>query len=143
LSLAESAATPYRGKNADAGLQSLLPAIADWRPQRILLTGDVSEDASPAAYDRVAQAVECLGVPVCALPGNHDDDAVMSRNFSDGPWAGLLAVRAGEWQLLLLKSSVAGRIDGAIKPVDLDEPVRLQAKSGRPGESPCTTNWWR
>jgi 3',5'-cyclic-AMP phosphodiesterase len=131
--LAESATTPYRGKNADAGLQSLLPAIVDWRPQLILLTGDVSEDASPAAYGRVAGAIECLDAPICALPGNHDDDAVMSRYFSHGPWAGPLAVRAGEWQLLLLKSSVAGRIDGAINPVDLGElGARLRVESGRP-----------
>jgi Icc protein len=131
--LAESAATSYRGKNADAGLHSLLEAIAAWRPQLILITGDVSEDASPAAYERVRRAIERLGAPICALPGNHDEDAVMGRHFEAGPWAGPLCTGAGEWWLALLKSSVAGRIDGAINPADLDElSNRLQAEPDRP-----------
>jgi Icc protein len=131
--LAENAATPYRGKDADAGLQSLLPAIADWRPQGILLTGDVSEDASSAAYERVLQALLSLAVPICALPGNHDEDAVMRRYFPAGPWSGPYVIRAGAWQLVLLKTSIAGRIDGAINTEDIAAlGSLLGAESKRP-----------
>jgi Icc protein len=81
----------------------------------------------------VLRAIERLGAPICALPGNHDDDAVMRRNFSAGPWAGPCGIRAGEWQLVLLKTSVAGRIDGAINPAHLEElSTTLQAEPKRP-----------
>lgn len=129
--LSESVATRYRGKSADAGLESLLAAIATWQPQQLIITGDLSEDASPAAYERLARAVAVLGVPVCALPGNHDEDGVMQRYFPAGPWNGPYASRAGEWQLVLLKTSVTGRIDGATNPADI-EALRGLLRAGSP-----------
>jgi 3',5'-cyclic AMP phosphodiesterase CpdA len=55
-----------------------------------------------------------MDAPVYALPGNHDDDVLMQQYFPDGPWNGPLIVQAGHWQLVLLKSALAGRIDGVI-----------------------------
>jgi len=107
--------------------------MAAWQPQQVLITGDLSEDANPAAYERVLQALLTLGVPTCALPGNHDEDAVMRRYFPAGPWGGPYVGRAGEWQLVLLKTSITGRIDGAINPTDIAVlSGLLGAKSQRP-----------
>lgn len=131
--LSESVATHYRGKSADAGLESLLKAMAAWQPQQILVTGDLSEDASPLAYDRVLQALLSLAVPICALPGNHDEDGLMRRYFPAGPWSGPYVGSAGAWQLVLLKTSIAGRIDGAISPGDIAVlGSLLEAESRRP-----------
>ena len=58
--------TAYRGLNADRNLSSLLPAIRRWQPDLLLLTGDVSEDASAAAYGRVAALLSTAGAPVLA-----------------------------------------------------------------------------
>ena len=105
--------TAYRGVSADRNLSSLLPAIRRWQPDLLLLTGDVSEDASAAAYGRVAALLSTAGAPVLALPGNHDDPALMRRYFPLGPWDGPFAqVRRG-WLLLLLDSTVTGRVAGA------------------------------
>ena len=71
--------TPYRGLNADRNLISLLPAMRHWQPDLVLLTGDVSEDGSPASYGRVSAHLSTVGAPALALPGNHDDAAVMRR----------------------------------------------------------------
>ena len=109
----------YRGGNADGGLESLLGPAAAWVPQQVLATGDLSEDYSPAAYARLEGYCDRLSAPVQALPGNHDDDLVMRRHFPHGPWNGPFIGRAGGWNLVLLKSSVAGRIDGVISPKDL------------------------
>jgi Icc protein len=107
-------ATPYRGLNADRNLASLLPAMRHWQPDLILLTGDVSEDGSAAAYGRVSAHLSTVGAPVVALPGNHDDPAVMRRYFPVGPWSGPHADKARNWQLLLLDSTVPGRVSGEL-----------------------------
>lgn len=109
----------YRGLNADRALASLLPAIRRWQPDLVMVTGDVSEDASPASYARVAAALSSIGAPVVALPGNHDDPAVMRRHFPQGPWAGPLFTAARGWQLVLLDSTARGEIGGVLQAEQL------------------------
>lgn len=104
----------YRGLQAERNLVGLLPAIRRWQPDLLLLTGDVSEDGSAASYGRVSALLDSLGAPVLALPGNHDDRAVMSRYFPRGPWDAPLFHGARGWQLVLLDSTAPGRIDGVL-----------------------------
>jgi Icc protein len=131
--LSASAQKPYRGQNADAGLQSLLPAIADWGPDLVLATGDLSEDGSAASYRRLADYFHRLAAPVYALPGNHDVDATMRAYFPDGPWNGVLFGQAGDWGIVLLKSALAGRIDGVVGAADIDEVHKwIRARPGQP-----------
>lgn len=104
----------YRGLNAERNLAGLLPVIRRWQPDLLLLTGDVSEDASPVSYGRVSALLDSIGAPVLALPGNHDDPAVMRRYFPRGPWDGPLFHGARGWQLALLDSTAPGRIDGVL-----------------------------
>ena len=110
----------YRGQNADRNLRSLLPAIRQWQPDVLLLTGDISEDASAASYGRVAAMMNSLGAPVIALPGNHDDPEVMSRYFPQGPWQGPFNFEKKGWQLLLLDSTRAGKVSGWLSKEILD-----------------------
>ena len=95
----------YRGQSADRNLASLLPEIRRWQPDFILLTGDVSEDGSAAAYGRVFAKLNSTGAPVLALPGNHDEPAVMRRYFPQGPWDAPLVRDAKGWKLVLLNSA--------------------------------------
>lgn len=110
----------YRGLNASRSLERLLPAIREFQPDLILLTGDVSEDASPAAYGRVSAMLCTLGAPVLALPGNHDDPGVMARFFPDGPWDAPLFRVARGWQLVLLDSTRRDVIGGIFPDGHLD-----------------------
>ena len=119
--LSADRARSYRGLNADRELAGLLPAIRRWHPDLILLTGDVAEDASPAAYGRVSAALSSLGAPVVALPGNHDDAALMSRYFPMGPWNGPLFRNASGWQLVLLNSAPPGKISGVVDDRQLEQ----------------------
>lgn len=105
-------AADYRGLNAGGMLKSLLPAMRRFQPDILLLTGDVSEDGSPASYARVSALLDSVGAPVLALPGNHDDPAVMKRYFPKGPWNGPLFHSARNWQLILLDSTAPGEISG-------------------------------
>lgn len=106
--------TAYRGLDAGRSLKSLLPAIRQFQPDLVLLTGDVSEDASPASYRRVAALLGTIGAPVLALPGNHDDPHVMRHHFPDGPWKGPLFRAVKGWQLVLLDSTVRDEVSGAL-----------------------------
>ena len=117
--LPEKPQTSYRGLNADQGLAAVLAALVRWQPDGIILTGDLSEDASRASYQRLAAVTRELGVPVCALPGNHDEPALMQEFFPNGPYAGPHLQQAGDWQLLLLNSARPGRIDGCLDEADL------------------------
>jgi Icc protein len=117
--LPQSPDKPYRGLKADPGLRAVLAAVADWRPDTLLITGDLSEDASEASYERLAEEVGKLGVPVCAIPGNHDLPARMQENFPYGPYDGPFVFEAGGWKLLLLNSARPGRVDGSIAANDL------------------------
>jgi len=105
--------TPYRGVSADRNLSSLLPAIRRWQPDLLLLSGDVSEDASPASYGRVAALLSTSGAPVLALPGNHDDPALMRRYFPRGPWESPHVFSGRNWRLILLDSTRQGSVSGA------------------------------
>lgn len=50
-----------------------------------LLTGDLVNEGAEAEYANLAPVLAGLRVPVRALPGNHDDRALMRRHFPDTP----------------------------------------------------------
>jgi Icc protein len=122
---------PYRGLNSDSGLRAVIAAVTGWQPDAVLITGDLSEDASAASYQRLAAEVAKPDVPVWALPGNHDLPARMQQHFPIGPYAGPVVQRAGNWQVLLLDSSRPGRIDGSIDPQHL-EHLQQRLEKGVP-----------
>jgi Icc protein len=127
---------PYRGKSADAGLENLVDQVAGFTPQQILLTGDLSEDGSEASYRRLQACLSEIDAPLCALPGNHDDDALMARYFPRGPWGAPLVLSVGDWKLALLRSSRPGRIDGELSASDIQflQAELFESCTGHPGQ---------
>jgi Icc protein len=109
----------YRGQSADLGLRRLLEEIARWGPHQVLATGDLSEDASDGSYRRMSGMLQTLQAPVHVLPGNHDDKRIASRHLASGPWNGPLLIRSDDWEIILLDSSVEGRIEGGLSEPDL------------------------
>ncbi|MGB0513845.1 MAG: metallophosphoesterase [Wenzhouxiangellaceae bacterium] len=117
----------YRGMNADANLARLTPAVNAFDPDALLLTGDLSEDASLDSYQRLAEWASRFDVTVGWLPGNHDDPDRMrpifdAAGFTDGP-----CLSAGGWTLVLLDSrwpdDPAGELDDErLRPLDDIQP---------------------
>lgn len=110
----------YRGQSAERNLVSLLPAARAWDPDLVLLTGDVSEDASAASYARVAIRLGTLGAPILALPGNHDEPEVMKDHFPLGPWVGPGVFEMGPWLAVGLDSTRPGKISGGFSQQSLE-----------------------
>lgn len=97
-----------------------MSAVRAWDPDLVLLTGDVSEDASAASYARVAVRLGTLGAPVLALPGNHDNPEVMKQHFPLGPWDGPGLFELDQWLVVGLDSTSPGKISGVFSQHDLE-----------------------
>ncbi|MEX2516977.1 MAG: phosphodiesterase [Gammaproteobacteria bacterium] len=87
-------------------------------PDMILLTGDLVHDPDVASYQRLNDLLRMVKVPVYALPGNHDDPAVMPR-YLTGVQHDKRIEQAG-WQILLLNSWLPDEHAGELPASELD-----------------------
>lgn len=62
-------------------LGAAVAALAQRRPDVVIVSGDLVEGARDEEYEQVRQALEPLEVPVHVLPGNHDDRECLHRHF--------------------------------------------------------------
>ena len=80
----------------------------------VLATGDISQDQSSEAYQHFAEAVDVLGIPVCWIPGNHDDVHLMARSLDAENVTAAKKINIGDWQIVLLDSSLSGQVYGRL-----------------------------
>jgi len=104
----------YRGLDPRRTLESLLPAIRRWKPDLLLLTGDLAEDGSVASYDYLAETLGGTGIPLLGVPGNHDDPQALRQRFPDTAIEAPLCREMGGWDLVLLNSVVEGEVPGGL-----------------------------
>lgn len=130
-----AASVPYRDSDPRMTLAAVIDAVLAWKPDLVLATGDLSEDASEASYDFLAEQFARLPMPVLGVPGNHDTAegvrACVPRSAVDDPLvlsgvgglhkAGKGAAReTGAWQIILLGSAKPGEIGGRFEASQLD-----------------------
>lgn len=99
---------------------------------RVMLTGDLAQDATPGAYHYLAHRCGQLGLPCHALPGNHDNPEVMMRSLETSPIDMPHHVDCGPWRLILLDSTQLDKEwghlpDHALQRLDLALVARHQA----------------
>lgn len=104
----------YRGINPRLNLEALLEKIRAGRPDLLLLTGDLSEDGSRASYRALKTIFQSLQVPVLALPGNHDDAALLEATFPGSPVDTISVSNHGAWQIVRLNSCIPGAPEGRV-----------------------------
>ena len=86
----------------------------------LLATGDLSQDGSTASYDYLAQQFDGMGIPTFWLPGNHDDSDAIGLHFR-GKWIHASKhVLIGNWQIVLLNSTVRGEVYGRVSATQLE-----------------------
>jgi 3',5'-cyclic AMP phosphodiesterase CpdA len=69
------------------------------RPDRVLLTGDLTHDSTPEQWTEFQERLSALEVPWTAIPGNHDqtiEELAGHRAFDDGPLRFVLVDSANE-----------------------------------------------
>lgn len=120
----------YRGQSPDQNLKRLEPAVAAFAPDWIVMTGDLSDDASEPSYRRIRDWAVSLDRAIAWLPGNHDERRVMAPLFADAGFEAGPVIEAGGWQLVLLDSAWPGRACGELDGARL-EPLE-QLNGDRP-----------
>lgn len=121
----------YRGEDPRKALAAVIDAVIAWGPDLVLATGDLSEDASEASYEHLAQAFGRIPAPVLVTPGNHDDAERLAEHFPHCAIDSPLAFE-DDWQLLLLGSAKPGLIGGRLEASQLASLDELLADDGRP-----------
>jgi Icc protein len=114
---ADPATEIYGVRTAESFHRTLQQALAEGAPpDAILVTGDIGDDLSEAAYRRFREVLEAAGVPVYCLAGNHDDPARMAPLLAGGRFQFGGRARLGAWGLALVDSHVPGEPHGLVSP---------------------------
>jgi 3',5'-cyclic-AMP phosphodiesterase len=109
-------------------------AALDPAPDAVLISGDLVDVASPAAYDRVRELLAPLAAPVHAIPGNHDDRDGLRAAFGSADGSrGRVVARCGALRIVGCDSILPGRDDGRL---DDDELTWLDAALGEEPDAP-------
>jgi len=99
----------------EAAVASVLRLVP--RPGAVLVSGDLTENAAGAEYERARVLLEPLGAPLHVLPGNHDDRAALRTHF-DLPGEGGEPVNysadLGPLRLVVVDTTLPGDDGGAL-----------------------------
>lgn len=89
------------------------------RPNFVVISGDLVDKPSPQAYDHLVKLLAPLAIPFAAIPGNHDDRAMLRAALPDrgyahaaGPLNAAHAIR--DLDLALIDSTVPGKDYGTL-----------------------------
>ena len=122
-----------RGVDVRAGLRSVLMEIdrAIQAPEFFIHTGDLIQTEAPddpversrlarEAYAGVKGALGAARGVVHCVPGNHDVREVMACALADGALSMEKRILAGEWQILMLDSSLSDAPGGHLSEPELE-----------------------
>ncbi len=88
------------------------------RPVGVLVCGDVADEPSAEVYERAQRMLATMGIPIYAIPGNHDDRDLLAASFAGrtsatGAPVNVLA-DVGGLRLVGCDTSVPGMVGGAL-----------------------------
>ena len=112
--LPENPEQTYLGINPRRCLQELILKVKALTPELLLATGDLSEDGSEVSYQALQEIFRQLGVPVLALPGNHDNPELLAEAFPGSPVNTMVASSHGAWKVIRLNSCLPGKPEGRL-----------------------------
>lgn len=98
------------GVRTDDSLRAVLAAVRanPLSANAILASGDLVHDHSPAGYARLRQHFAAFDLPVLMLPGNHDEAGLLRRHACAGLLQAPREHVLGDWQIVLLDTTVPG-----------------------------------
>jgi Icc protein len=89
------------------------------RPDLLLMTGDLSQDGSEAAYLRIYQYLAPLAIDTFWLAGNHDRLPNMAATLTHPPLSPDKTFQRGNWSFTLLNSLLPGKDSGFLSRKNL------------------------
>jgi len=89
-------------------------------PDLIVLSGDLSQDASEESYKRLAKEIGKLKKPTYWAVGNHDDYRMMRKSFENTVCDPNKCIIVGKWQIIILNSQKSGEVEGHVSQKELD-----------------------
>ncbi len=89
------------------------------RPDLVVISGDLADTPRQDEYDHLTTLLAPLAIPFIAVPGNHDDRALMRAALPDQPYASAggalnLARPVRDLDVLLIDSTVPGATYGTL-----------------------------
>ena len=115
----------WANRDPDAGLRTAIESVCSLRPRpaAVLISGDLSDNARDAEYERVRDLLAPIEAPVYVLPGNHDDRRTLRRHFAvpgadDDPIQ--YSVDVGPMRLVMLDTTRPGEDAGTLDANRLD-----------------------
>ncbi|NJK41312.1 MAG: 3',5'-cyclic-AMP phosphodiesterase [Acaryochloridaceae cyanobacterium SU_2_1] len=110
------------GLNTLASLKTVLQALTDLdpQPQQLILTGDLAQDETQAAYQHLQHLITPLKIPTYWLPGNHDHLDNLAATLINPPFSNQKSYQMGGWHFLLLDSTVQGQVYGQLSSSTLE-----------------------
>jgi 3',5'-cyclic-AMP phosphodiesterase len=108
-----------------AGLKAAVDAVLALpdRPDAVVATGDLTDNAAADEYRVVADQLSRIGAPVYVLPGNHDDRDALREAFGLPGASGApvqYAVDLGPLRLVVMDSTRPGEARGELDAARLD-----------------------
>jgi Icc protein len=128
----------WEGCDPDAALAAAVESVKRLRPRpdAVLVTGDLTENAADAEYERTCELLRPIGAPLHVLPGNHDDRAALRRHFGV-PGAGDEPVQysadLGPLRLVVADTTTPGEDPGVL---DAERLAWLDAELAAAPEAP-------
>lgn len=107
------------GMDTDHSLECVLDLVSKENPTPdvLLCTGDLSNKGGAGAYRRFGQKIKRYKSPSLWLMGNHDRREVMSEIAGEQAMSRIGKV--GKWRIMMLDSSIPGRVEGNLDPGEL------------------------
>ena len=109
----------------DASLLATIEAVHDVHADLVVLTGDLADDGSLEAIERLRTVVDGLSSSLLAVAGNHDDVDNVRTVFGN-----LDTVEVGRWRVMGVETIVPGQDHGSIDVEQLC--ARLDRLDDRP-----------
>ena len=82
-------------RDPDAALSATIAAVRDLGADLVVLTGDLTDDGSLPALERLRDTIGQLSAPILAVAGNHDDAPNVREVFGS-----VDTVELGAWRVL-------------------------------------------
>ncbi len=104
-------------------------AAADWRAERVLVTGDLIQDDTAEAYGRFRDLMLPLNLRMHCVPGNHDVRDLMREVCVRPPFSYCAYEEIRDWLLVGVDSCVKDDAGGRVSDEELDRLADIVVRS--------------